>query len=94
MQRGRECCSAPELSRTSVARGAAKVRARRPFYALRRVNEKVEPLPLGRPHRDALVVGLNDVLYNRQAKSASTRIARTALVNPVKAFEDPGKVFF
>ena len=33
-------------------------------------------------------VGLNDVLYDRQAKAGASSFSRTRLVNPIEAFED------
>ena len=42
---------------------------------------------------DSAAVGLNDVFYDREAKTSASSFSRTCLVNPIEAFEDALKMF-
>ena len=42
---------------------------------------------------DSAAVGLNDVLYDREAKTGTPSFSRTRLVDPIKALEDALKMF-
>ena len=42
---------------------------------------------------DSAAVGLNDVLYDREAKTGAASFSRTCLVDPIEALEDAVKMF-